>query len=172
MFIYSSLLFPRRFEFLQSWHQYNTYYEFKKNYFMQKEGKGFLQVLPSSVWTQNTRDKNAEPVYLNKVGPHCHVWMKVSNITPDFKVEMSKVWPPVARGTHNSIKVNGKNGKHQNFFFLYFFYLWKIKCLNDIIKVTAVHLNDLWSLWKRWVVQKADPVLMSSGGSCHVGTNV
>ncbi|XP_034048999.1 splicing factor, suppressor of white-apricot homolog isoform X2 [Thalassophryne amazonica] len=30
-----------RFEFLQSWHQYNTYYEFKKNYFMHKEGKGF-----------------------------------------------------------------------------------------------------------------------------------
>nr|XP_054600856.1 splicing factor, suppressor of white-apricot homolog [Nothobranchius furzeri] len=28
-----------RFEFLQSWNQYNTYYEFKKNYFMQKEGK-------------------------------------------------------------------------------------------------------------------------------------
>ncbi|XP_030004948.1 splicing factor, suppressor of white-apricot homolog isoform X2 [Sphaeramia orbicularis] len=30
-----------RFDFLQSWHQYNTYYEFKKNYFMQKEGKGW-----------------------------------------------------------------------------------------------------------------------------------
>ncbi|XP_029921127.1 splicing factor, suppressor of white-apricot homolog isoform X2 [Myripristis murdjan] len=29
-----------RFDFLQSWHQYNTYYEFKKNYFMQKEGSG------------------------------------------------------------------------------------------------------------------------------------
>ncbi|KAM9841827.1 splicing factor, suppressor of white-apricot homolog isoform 2-T2 [Aulostomus maculatus] len=29
-----------RFDFLQSWHQYNTYYEYKKNYFMQKEGKG------------------------------------------------------------------------------------------------------------------------------------
>ncbi|KAL0965410.1 hypothetical protein UPYG_G00280900 [Umbra pygmaea] len=26
-----------RFDFLQSWNQYNTYYEFKKNYFMQKE---------------------------------------------------------------------------------------------------------------------------------------
>ncbi|XP_037548548.1 splicing factor, suppressor of white-apricot homolog isoform X2 [Nematolebias whitei] len=32
-----------RFEFLQSWHQFNTYYEFKKNYFMQKEGKVLLQ---------------------------------------------------------------------------------------------------------------------------------
>ncbi|XP_067114040.1 splicing factor, suppressor of white-apricot homolog isoform X2 [Osmerus mordax] len=27
-----------RFDFLQSWNQYNTYYEFKKHYFMQKEG--------------------------------------------------------------------------------------------------------------------------------------
>uniref|UniRef100_A0AAY4AAJ4 Splicing factor, suppressor of white-apricot homolog n=1 Tax=Denticeps clupeoides TaxID=299321 RepID=A0AAY4AAJ4_9TELE len=27
-----------RFDFLQSWHQYNTYYEFKKHYFMQKAG--------------------------------------------------------------------------------------------------------------------------------------
>ncbi|TKS84316.1 Splicing factor, suppressor of white-apricot -like protein [Collichthys lucidus] len=32
-----------RFDFLQSWHQYNTYYEFKKNYFMQKEGKCLLE---------------------------------------------------------------------------------------------------------------------------------
>uniref|UniRef100_G3Q0D5 Splicing factor, suppressor of white-apricot homolog n=1 Tax=Gasterosteus aculeatus aculeatus TaxID=481459 RepID=G3Q0D5_GASAC len=30
-----------RFDFLQSWNQYNTYYEFKKNYFLQKEGKSF-----------------------------------------------------------------------------------------------------------------------------------
>nr|XP_024657153.1 splicing factor, suppressor of white-apricot homolog [Maylandia zebra] len=34
-----------RFEFLQSWHQYNTYYEFKKKYFMQKEGKGLPEVI-------------------------------------------------------------------------------------------------------------------------------
>ncbi|CAH2295682.1 splicing factor, suppressor of white-apricot homolog isoform X2, partial [Pelobates cultripes] len=27
-----------RFEFLQPWHQYNPYYEFKKHFFMQKEG--------------------------------------------------------------------------------------------------------------------------------------
>lgn len=33
-----------RFDFLQSWNQYNTYYEFKKNYFMHKEGKGFPEV--------------------------------------------------------------------------------------------------------------------------------
>ncbi|XP_029300208.1 LOW QUALITY PROTEIN: splicing factor, suppressor of white-apricot homolog [Cottoperca gobio] len=30
-----------RFDFLQTWNQYNTYYEFKKNYFMQREGRGF-----------------------------------------------------------------------------------------------------------------------------------
>ncbi|XP_057674797.1 splicing factor, suppressor of white-apricot homolog [Corythoichthys intestinalis] len=33
-----------RFDFLQSWHQYNTYYEYKKNYFMQKEGKSFPEM--------------------------------------------------------------------------------------------------------------------------------
>ncbi|XP_077398360.1 splicing factor, suppressor of white-apricot homolog isoform X2 [Vanacampus margaritifer] len=33
-----------RFDFLQSWHQYNTYYEYKKNYFMQKEGKSLPEM--------------------------------------------------------------------------------------------------------------------------------
>ncbi|GAA6086173.1 splicing factor, suppressor of white-apricot homolog, partial [Tachysurus ichikawai] len=33
-----------RFDFLQSWHQYNTYYEFKKHYFMQKEASNQPQV--------------------------------------------------------------------------------------------------------------------------------
>ncbi|XP_077353391.1 splicing factor, suppressor of white-apricot homolog isoform X3 [Festucalex cinctus] len=33
-----------RFDFLQPWHQYNTYYEYKKNYFMQKEGKGLPEM--------------------------------------------------------------------------------------------------------------------------------
>ncbi|XP_023697064.2 splicing factor, suppressor of white-apricot homolog isoform X1 [Paramormyrops kingsleyae] len=32
-----------RFDFLQSWHQYNTYYEFKKHYYMQKEGVCLLE---------------------------------------------------------------------------------------------------------------------------------
>ncbi|KAF0031325.1 hypothetical protein F2P81_015880 [Scophthalmus maximus] len=32
-----------RFDFLQSWNQYNTYYEFKKNYFLQKEGKSMKE---------------------------------------------------------------------------------------------------------------------------------
>ncbi|XP_015858241.1 splicing factor, suppressor of white-apricot homolog isoform X2 [Peromyscus maniculatus bairdii] len=30
----------QRFEFLQPWHQYNAYYEFKKQFFLQKEGGG------------------------------------------------------------------------------------------------------------------------------------
>ncbi|XP_049593657.1 splicing factor, suppressor of white-apricot homolog isoform X2 [Syngnathus scovelli] len=33
-----------RFDFLQSWHQYNPYYEYKKNYFMQKEGKSLSEM--------------------------------------------------------------------------------------------------------------------------------
>ncbi|XP_053543674.1 splicing factor, suppressor of white-apricot homolog [Ictalurus punctatus] len=32
-----------RFDFLQSWHQYNSYYEFKKHYFMQKEASNLPQ---------------------------------------------------------------------------------------------------------------------------------
>ncbi|PIO39901.1 hypothetical protein AB205_0216170 [Aquarana catesbeiana] len=34
-----------RFDFLQPWHQYNPYYEFKKQFFMQKEGILLSQVL-------------------------------------------------------------------------------------------------------------------------------
>lgn len=34
-----------RFDFLQSWHQFNSYYEFKKNYFLQKEGRCFPEEL-------------------------------------------------------------------------------------------------------------------------------
>lgn len=33
-----------RFEFLQPWHQYNAYYEFKKQFFLQKEGSSSTQV--------------------------------------------------------------------------------------------------------------------------------
>lgn len=33
-----------RFEFLQPWHQYNAYYEFKKQFFLQKEGADSAQV--------------------------------------------------------------------------------------------------------------------------------
>ncbi|KAL1768395.1 splicing factor, suppressor of white-apricot-like isoform X1 [Sigmodon hispidus] len=34
----------QRFEFLQPWHQYNAYYEFKKQFFLQKEGGSSIQV--------------------------------------------------------------------------------------------------------------------------------
>ncbi|XP_061783089.1 splicing factor, suppressor of white-apricot homolog isoform X1 [Nerophis lumbriciformis] len=33
-----------RFDFLQPWNQYNSYYEYKKNYFMQKEGKSLTEM--------------------------------------------------------------------------------------------------------------------------------
>ncbi|KAK7896222.1 hypothetical protein WMY93_021547 [Mugilogobius chulae] len=41
-----------RFDFLLPWHQYNTYYEFKKKYFMQKEGKS-----PTERNTDDASDK-------------------------------------------------------------------------------------------------------------------
>ncbi|XP_039936427.1 splicing factor, suppressor of white-apricot homolog isoform X1 [Hirundo rustica] len=37
-----------RFEFLQPWHQYNAYYEFKKQFFLQKEGSDNCQGVSSS----------------------------------------------------------------------------------------------------------------------------
>ncbi|KGL82049.1 Splicing factor, suppressor of white-apricot, partial [Tinamus guttatus] len=37
-----------RFEFLQPWHQYNAYYEFKKQFFLQKESSDNSQVVSSS----------------------------------------------------------------------------------------------------------------------------
>ncbi|KAM4635202.1 splicing factor, suppressor of white-apricot homolog isoform 2-T2 [Polymixia lowei] len=53
-----------RFDFLQSWHQYNTYYEFKKNYFMQKEGIS----LPESETADDSdeADKAAKDAKLTK----------------------------------------------------------------------------------------------------------
>ncbi|OCU01956.1 splicing factor, suppressor of white-apricot homolog [Xenopus laevis] len=41
-----------RFDFLQPWHQYNPYYEFKKHFFMQKEG--VLSLQPTSEIDTNT----------------------------------------------------------------------------------------------------------------------
>lgn len=38
------LLCSCRFDFLQSWHQFNSYYEFKKSYFLQKAGRGLAEV--------------------------------------------------------------------------------------------------------------------------------
>lgn len=53
-----------RFEFLQPWHQYNAYYEFKKQFFVQKEGGDSAQVpvhrgaalrgvVPSPLWARS-----------------------------------------------------------------------------------------------------------------------
>ncbi|XP_076779117.1 splicing factor, suppressor of white-apricot homolog isoform X4 [Arvicanthis niloticus] len=38
----------QRFEFLQPWHQYNAYYEFKKQFFLQKEGGGSTQAVSTA----------------------------------------------------------------------------------------------------------------------------
>ncbi|GAB1290218.1 Splicing factor, suppressor of white-apricot homolog [Apodemus speciosus] len=38
----------QRFEFLQPWHQYNAYYEFKKQFFLQKEGGCSTQAAPTA----------------------------------------------------------------------------------------------------------------------------
>ncbi|XP_068609080.1 splicing factor, suppressor of white-apricot homolog [Brachionichthys hirsutus] len=46
-----------RFDFLQSWHQYNPYYEFKKNYFIQKEGR----YLPETVAAAADDDDQSDP---------------------------------------------------------------------------------------------------------------
>ncbi|KAG8455986.1 hypothetical protein GDO86_001971 [Hymenochirus boettgeri] len=47
-----------RFDFLQPWHQYNPYYEFKKHFFMQKEG--LLNVQPSELLDTNSTEVQSE----------------------------------------------------------------------------------------------------------------
>uniref|UniRef100_A0A3Q2DLD0 Splicing factor, suppressor of white-apricot homolog n=1 Tax=Cyprinodon variegatus TaxID=28743 RepID=A0A3Q2DLD0_CYPVA len=54
-----------RFDFLQSWHQYNAYYEFKKNYFLQKEGKA-LPEFESTNEDKLQSDSSANDAQLNK----------------------------------------------------------------------------------------------------------
>lgn len=56
--------FHCRFDFLQSWNQYNTYYEFKKNYFLQKEGKSMKEVLCACarVRAQILQEKSCSPL--------------------------------------------------------------------------------------------------------------
>ncbi|XP_041825703.1 splicing factor, suppressor of white-apricot homolog isoform X2 [Melanotaenia boesemani] len=56
-----------RFEFLQSWHQYNTYYEFKKNYFMQKEVKGLPESDAAGECDKLQTDKSTNESKLTKV---------------------------------------------------------------------------------------------------------
>ncbi|XP_074061344.1 splicing factor, suppressor of white-apricot homolog isoform X6 [Macrotis lagotis] len=48
----------QRFEFLQPWHQYNAYYEFKKQFFLQKEGGNSSQVVTATAVAEETQ---AEP---------------------------------------------------------------------------------------------------------------
>lgn len=51
--------FYHRFEFLQPWHQYNAYYEFKKQFFLQKEGGDSAQVRPRLLWPAHYRHRGA-----------------------------------------------------------------------------------------------------------------
>ncbi|KAG2470732.1 SFSWA protein, partial [Polypterus senegalus] len=53
-----------RFDFLQSWHQYNAYYEFKKQYFIQKEGLDKPKVLAASE-SENAADTPVLPQATN-----------------------------------------------------------------------------------------------------------
>lgn len=53
------LPFRRRFEFLQPWHQYNAYYEFKKQFFLQKEGGDSAQVRLRLLWPAHYRHRSA-----------------------------------------------------------------------------------------------------------------
>ncbi|XP_072311365.1 splicing factor, suppressor of white-apricot homolog isoform X2 [Eucyclogobius newberryi] len=55
-----------RFDFLLPWHQYNTYYEFKKNYFMQKEGKGPQERNTEDVSDKLQSDESLQDPKLNK----------------------------------------------------------------------------------------------------------
>ncbi|XP_008851984.1 splicing factor, suppressor of white-apricot homolog isoform X2 [Nannospalax galili] len=52
----------QRFEFLQPWHQYNAYYEFKKQFFLQKEGSSGIQVAstPEEAPMETTANKSSE----------------------------------------------------------------------------------------------------------------
>ncbi|XP_049625160.1 splicing factor, suppressor of white-apricot homolog isoform X2 [Suncus etruscus] len=52
----------QRFEFLQPWHQYNAYYEFKKQFFLQKEGRESAKTAAASeeASTQSVPDNPSE----------------------------------------------------------------------------------------------------------------
>ncbi|KAM9194568.1 splicing factor, suppressor of white-apricot homolog isoform 2-T2 [Dugong dugon] len=57
----------QRFEFLQPWHQYNAYYEFKKQFFLQKEGGDSAQSLqaaaaPEEAPAESASEKPSEAV--------------------------------------------------------------------------------------------------------------
>ncbi|KAG3278582.1 splicing factor, suppressor of white-apricot homolog isoform X2 [Ictidomys tridecemlineatus] len=52
----------QRFEFLQPWHQYNAYYEFKKQFFLQKEGSEGTQAVaaPEEAPAESAPEKPGE----------------------------------------------------------------------------------------------------------------
>ncbi|XP_032024147.1 splicing factor, suppressor of white-apricot homolog isoform X3 [Hylobates moloch] len=52
----------QRFEFLQPWHQYNAYYEFKKQFFLQKEGGDSTQAVsaPEEAATDSAPEKPSD----------------------------------------------------------------------------------------------------------------
>ncbi|XP_073916781.1 splicing factor, suppressor of white-apricot homolog isoform X3 [Castor canadensis] len=52
----------QRFEFLQPWHQYNAYYEFKKQFFLQKEGGDGAQagLVPEEAPAESTAEKTSD----------------------------------------------------------------------------------------------------------------
>ncbi|XP_051489741.1 splicing factor, suppressor of white-apricot homolog isoform X2 [Apus apus] len=60
-----------RFEFLQPWHQYNAYYEFKKQFFLQKEKSDNCQGVPSSedVPSDTTGDTQSETQFADEHAP-------------------------------------------------------------------------------------------------------
>uniref|UniRef100_G1PHY3 Splicing factor, suppressor of white-apricot homolog n=1 Tax=Myotis lucifugus TaxID=59463 RepID=G1PHY3_MYOLU len=53
----------QRFEFLQPWHQYNPYYEFKKQFFLQKEGGDSAQAVsaPEEAPAESAPEKPSDP---------------------------------------------------------------------------------------------------------------
>lgn len=68
-----------RFEFLQPWHQYNAYYEFKKQFFLQKEGGDSAQVPREGRGGIALRPRACEGVW---VSPLCSAVVHVSVCCP------------------------------------------------------------------------------------------
>ncbi|XP_069476177.1 splicing factor, suppressor of white-apricot homolog isoform X2 [Ambystoma mexicanum] len=60
-----------RFEFLQPWHEYNPYYEFKKQFFLQKEGGSISQAATTSelIPVDVAEEAPAEAPYLGEPAP-------------------------------------------------------------------------------------------------------
>ncbi|XP_063820724.1 splicing factor, suppressor of white-apricot homolog isoform X2 [Pseudophryne corroboree] len=59
-----------RFDFLQPWHQYNPYYEFKKHFFMQKEGILVSQPITTSDANYNSAESPNDTLLLGDTAAH------------------------------------------------------------------------------------------------------